>query len=348
LLCAVGLGIAAAAPPLLGTAFAQSSSTQGVQAFSRAVKAYEDGDWNAAAGFIDEAMEAGLPKDLSARAIHLRAHIYEHSGALARALQDYSTALWMDTLPQSERKAAQDGKLRVIAAMGLNSPQAGVQQASAGSAPAPQDSSGGGWSMFGVFGSSKPAAAAVASPPPPAPESASQSSSGGVWNMYGIFGSSTPASPAPEPAPAAALAVQNPGAETSASGVVIRPKPAEIRAAKAAPAPKPAPAPKAAQAAAPRPSAVRMAAIQPVAASAASAGGVMILFGSAGSESAGQSRAHQIKAALSDILVNRELEVEAGAAGGYQIVAGPYKAKSAALAICSAIKQRGISCQVTP
>jgi len=354
-LCAVGLGlgIAAEAPPLLGTAFAQSSSTQGVQAFSRALKAYEDGDWNAASGFVDEAMEAGLPKDLSARAIHLRAHIYEHSGALARSLQDYSTALWMDTLPPNERKAAQDGKQRVIAAMGLNSTPAGTQQASAASAPATQDSSGGGWSMFGVFGSSKPAAV-VAPPPPPAPEPASQSSSGGVWNMYGIFGSSTPASPAPEPAASAALAVQTPGAETSASGVVTRPKPAEARAAKAALAPKPAPAPKsaptprAAQAAAPRPSAVRMAAIQPVAASAASAGGFMIHFGSVGSESAGQGRAHQIKAALSDILVNRQLEVEAGAAGGYQIVAGPYKAKSAALAICSAIKQRGISCQVTP
>jgi hypothetical protein len=341
LLCAVGLGIAAAVPQLQGAAFAQSSSAEGVQAFSRAVKAYEDGDWNAAAGFIDEATQAGLPKDLSARAIHLRAHIYEHSGALARALQDYSTALWMDTLPQNERKAAQDGKLRVIAAMGLNSPQAGIHQASAAPVSAPQDSSGGGWSMFGVLGSSKPAAA----PPPPAPEPAPESSSGGVWNMYGIFGSSTPASPAPEPA---ALAVKTSGAETSASGVLTRPKPAEVRAAKAAPAPRPAPTPRAAHAAAPQPAAVRMAAIQPVAASAASAGGFMILFGSAGSESAGQGRAHQIKAALSDILVNRELEVEAGAAGGYQIVAGPYKAKSAALALCSAIKQRGISCQVTP
>jgi hypothetical protein len=347
LLCAVGLGIAAAAPQLLGTAFAQSSSTQAVQAFSRAVKAYEDGDWNAAAGFIDEAMQAGLPKDLSARAIHLRAHINEHSGALARALQDYSTALWMDTLPQIERKAAQDGKLRVIAAMGLNSSQAGVQQASAAPGTASQDSSGGGWSMFGVFGSSKPAAA-VAPPPPPAPEPAPQSSSGGVWNMYGIFGSSTTASPAPEPAAPAALAVQTQGAKTSASGVLTRPKPAEARAAKAAPAPKPAPTPRAALAAAPRSTAVRMAAIQPAAAPAASAGGFMILFGSAGSESAGQSRAHQIKAALADILVNRDLEVEAGAAGGYQIVAGPYKAKSAALAVCSAIKQRGVSCQVTP
>ncbi len=348
LLCAVGLGIAAAAPQPLGTAFAQSSSSQAVQAFSRAVKAYEDGDWSAAAGFVDEAMQAGLPKDLTARAIHLRAHINEHSGALARALQDYSTALWMDTLPQNERKAAQDGKLRVIAAMGLNSSQAGVQQAGGAAPPAPQDSSGGGWSMFGVFGSSKPAAAAAPPPPPPAPEPASQSSSGGGWSMFGVFGSSTPAS-APQPAPSTVLAIQTPATQTSASGVLTRPKPAEARAAKAAPAPSFAQAPKAVRAAAPRtPAAVRMAAIQPVAAPAASAGGFMILFGSAGSESAGQSRAHQIKAALADILVNRELEVEAGAAGGYQIVAGPYKAKSAALAVCSAIKQRGVSCQVAP
>ncbi len=74
----------------------------------------------------------------------------------------------------------------------------------------------------------------------------------------------------------------------------------------------------------------------------------MILFGSAGSEAAGRSRAQQIKTGLSDILVNRELEVEAGAAGGYQVVAGPYKVKSAALAVCSAIKQRGVNCHVTP
>ena len=54
----------------------------------------------------------------------------------------------------------------------------------------------------------------------------------------------------------------------------------------------------------------------------------MIVFGQAGSEAAGRTRAQQIKAALADILVNREVEVEAGADGGYHIVAGPYKAKS--------------------
>ncbi len=172
LLCAVSFGAAAAVPQPLGTAFAQSSSSEGVQAFSRALKAYEDGDWNAAAGFVDEAMAANLPKDLTARAIHLRGHIHEHSGALARALQDYSTALWMDTLPQNERKAAQEGKQRVIAAMGLNSYQAGAKQASAAPEPEHQSSSSGGWSMFNVFGSSKPESAPAPQPAPRQPRKA--------------------------------------------------------------------------------------------------------------------------------------------------------------------------------
>ncbi len=156
LLCALSLGIAAGGGLPLGTALAASEDGRGVEAFSQAVKAYDDGDWNAAAGHVDEAMQAGLSTELTARAIHLRAHIHEHSGALARALQDYSTAIWMDTLPQSERKVALEGKQRVIAAMGLNSSQGGSAQARAAPEPAPQSSSGSMWSMFDVFGSSKP------------------------------------------------------------------------------------------------------------------------------------------------------------------------------------------------
>ncbi len=307
----MSLGSIAAAPALLGTAFAESADGRGLEAFSRAVKAYEDGDWNTAAGHLDDAMQAGLSKELTARAIHLRAHIYERSGALARALQDYSTALWMDTLPQSERKVALEGKQRVIAAMGLNSYTPGTKQASAAPEPPPQSSSGGVWSMFsGVFGSSNPA-------PPPAP--------------------AAPPVEAAEPAPPLA-------ASTSATAVVTRPKPAEAWAA------KPVHLPKAAQTPKPRAQPpMRIAAIQPAAsAPASSANGFMIVFGSAGSESAGRTRAHQIKAALADILVSRDLDVEASANGGYQIVAGPYKAKSSALALCSAMKQRGVACQVTP
>ena len=96
LLCALSLGIAAGAEQLQGTAFAASSHDgRGVGAFSRAVEAYKNSDWNAAAKHVEDALQAGLSKELTARAIHLRAHVNERSGALARALQDYSTALWM-------------------------------------------------------------------------------------------------------------------------------------------------------------------------------------------------------------------------------------------------------------
>ena len=91
---------------------------------------------------------------------------------------------------------------------------------------------------------------------------------------------------------------------------------------------------------------IQTASLQPVSISNAGSG-FLIVFGSAPSEAAGHSRARQIKAQLADILVSRELNVES-AGGSYTITAGPYKAKSAALALCSAMKQRGVSCQVTP
>ena len=323
LVFALILGTSAGARGLWGSAFAEGMDGRGVEAFSRAVKAYEDGDLNVAAGAVDEAMQAGLSKGLTARAIHLRAHISERSGALARALQDYSTALWMDTLPQSERKVAQEGKQRVIAAMGLNDYQpGGAKQASAAPEAAPQSSSGGGWSMFNVFGSSKSAAPPVPAPPPVQPEAAPQSSSGGGWGMFNVFGSSNPAPPAPTAPPVQAAEPAPPfAASTSASAVLTR-KPA------AATPPKPAAPPKAARIERPRAQPpVRIAAIQPAAMPVSSASGFMILFGQAGSEGAGRTRAHQIKAALADILVNREVEVEAGADGSYHVVAGRIKPK---------------------
>jgi hypothetical protein len=322
LLCALSLGAAAGIVQLSGTAFAaRSSDGRGVEAFSRAVKAYEDGDWSAASKHVNDAIQAGLSKELTARAIHLRAHVDEHSGSLARALQDYSTALWMGTLPQRERKVAQEGKQRVIAAMGLSSPESGSAKVSTEAPkPAPKSSSGSAWGMFDIFGSSKPAAAAP--PPPPAP------------------------SPASAAAPARTAGPAKPRARTSASAVIRRRKPAEARFARTAPAEREV------RAASPQPPAsVRIASLQSAATPVSNysdAGGYMILFGSMRSESAGRSMARKIKASLSDILVGRDLEVEAGAAGSYEIVAGPYKMKSSALAVCSVIKRRGVRCHVTP
>jgi tetratricopeptide (TPR) repeat protein len=317
-------------------AHAQTSDANGLFYLSRAQKAYDSGDYTAALSALDEAFQAGLSKELSARAILLRAQVHERSGSLARALQDYSSALWMDTLPPAERKKAAAGKQRVIAAMGLTPPApvaaqnnpGGVAQANAGgsNAPAGGESSSGGTfgTIKGWFGSSPPA--------PPAPTAE-------VRDPWRPATGPAPAPQAPPAPPPPAAQAQVP-AEASASEVLTRP-------AKAAAVPAP---PKTARAdRTPAAPAVQMAAIQPVSISAASAAnGYLIVFGAVPSEAAGHARAQQIKATLADILVNRDLAIAPGASGGFLIVAGPYKARSSALALCSAMKQRGVPCQVAP
>jgi cell division septation protein DedD len=75
-------------------------------------------------------------------------------------------------------------------------------------------------------------------------------------------------------------------------------------------------------------------------------GGFNIVFGALSSERAAKAQAKEIKAQLSDILVNRELNTVADGML-YKIVAGPYRARSAADALCRTIKERGVDCQVT-
>ncbi len=119
-----GLGIMAdsALPALeIGKARAESNQGRGLELLSRAAKSYEAGSYSDAAEQIDSAFKAGLSGELAARAILLRAEINERSGASAKALQDYSNALWMESLSAADRKKASDGKERVLASMGLNS-----------------------------------------------------------------------------------------------------------------------------------------------------------------------------------------------------------------------------------
>ncbi len=84
--------------------------------------------------------------------------------------------------------------------------------------------------------------------------------------------------------------------------------------------------------------------MQPV----ASSGTYLIVFGGVGTGNIpGRAAAQQIKAKVSDILVNRQLDVATRPDGGYQVQAGPYRVKSAALALCSAMTQRGVPCEVS-
>ncbi|MGA9267010.1 MAG: hypothetical protein WBV79_11250, partial [Rhodomicrobium sp.] len=159
----LGIMVDSALPALeIGKARAESDQGRGLELLSRAAKSYEAGAYSEAAEQIDSAFKAGLSGQLAARAILLRAEINERSGASAKALQDYSNALWMESLSAADRKKASDGKERVLASMGLNS---GGASGASWQASAQSGSSSSGVSGFftGVF------SGAENTPPPPRP-----------------------------------------------------------------------------------------------------------------------------------------------------------------------------------
>ena len=353
----LGLSLWIMAGPALeiGNANAESNQGRGLDLLSRAAKSYEAGAYTDAAELIDSAFKAGLTGELAARAILLRAEINERTGASAKALQDYSNALWMEALPPSDRKKASDGKDRVLASMGLTSagaPGTSWQASTAAGSAAASSSSGVSGFFGGVFSGAdntpappRPAEqaqqtsrqASMSPEPASAPAAQSGSSSSGVLGFFsGVFGGSESTAAPPRPAQA----------EQST-------QPAEPAAAQPAPTqktPSPAPAKPVKVAHAKPASGAAPASAQPASALsvASAAGEVLIVFGSASSEASCRSTAKNIKAQLADILIHRDLDVTPRANGGFQIQAGPYKAKSSAVALCSAIKQRGIQCQVTP
>ncbi|MBT3069791.1 SPOR domain-containing protein [Rhodomicrobium sp. Az07] len=320
-------------------AFAQSGDSRGLYLLSRATRSFDAGAYSDASSLIDAAFRAGLNGELAARAILLRARINERSRSYARALQDYSNALWMESLPAADRKTATEGKERVMAAMGLAPQQ--QQQASA----LPQSQA--------VQERSRQAGA-----PQPSPYYAQQqapASSGGIGGFFdSIFGGgSSGGQQAAQAQPQQRGWQASAASQSAASAVVMSPaatrRAAPIRVDPSLQADAPVRPPRVAKS--PPAPTVRTSAVTPVSTSAsavvAPADGFLIVFGSSPSQQSGLATARQIKAQLSDILVNRNLDVERGS-GGYRIQAGPYKAKTAATALCRAITQRGISCTVTP
>jgi hypothetical protein len=318
LLAGLSLGLAIASMLLEARSLAASKQEMGIELIARASKAYDAGAYTTALAAIEEAFKVGLDNELAARAILLRAECLEKSGMLARALSDYSSALWMQNLPAAERKKATEGKERVIAAMGLNTPAQHVRHSEQANASASQ--------------------------------SQQSSSSSGVFGMFsGLFGSSSDSQPAPAREPQKTAQTSPPPAAVSSWKTEAEQAPAEpakrsshaaltaahIRETSAKPAPQPH-------------ASTRTATASASATASGSGDGFHIDFGAANSEGAARSKAQQIKAQLSDILVHRELEVSSHGGGGFHILAGPYKSRSAAMSLCSAMKQRGVSCQVTP
>ena len=211
----LGIMVDSALPALeIGKASAESNQGRGLELLSRAARSYEAGSYADAAEQIDSAFKAGLTGELAARAILLRAEINERSGASAKALQDYSNALWMEALSAADRKKASDGKERVLASMGLNS---GGASGASWQASAQSGSSSSGVSGFftGVFSGAEnstppPRPAEEAPRPVSAPVSSasatstqSGSSSSGVWGFFsGVFSGAENTPPPPPPAEA--------------------------------------------------------------------------------------------------------------------------------------------------
>ncbi|MFZ1109930.1 MAG: SPOR domain-containing protein [Rhodomicrobium sp.] len=332
---------------------AASGEERGLEFLTRATKSYASGSYDDSLQLIDSAFKAGLSGEFAARAILLRAQINERTGAMARALQDYSNALWMGNLPDSEKREATLGKDRVMAAMNLGAQPASAPSRQAAALPAAQpapQSSGGLGFLGGLFGSQEEKAPAKEEKAPVKAAAQPEPSSGGALGFLGgLFGSGEEKRETASAQPAQAPADPKKAAADPAAAKAAAAKAAAAKAAAAKTA-----ASKEASVAKPAAGPIRVASAQPMLqpasamSVAASADGFWIVFGAVSSEASGRATAQQIKAKLSDILVNRQLDVAAGSGGGYQVQAGPYKAKAVALSLCSAIKQRGVPCQVTP
>jgi hypothetical protein len=300
-----------------GNPSVRADDPKGLSALIQANKAYQSGDLAEARRLVDLALQSDADKELTARAMLLRAQLQEQDGKLTRALSDYSGALWLQTLPASEKAKATEGKERVMAAMGLNKSQ--PQQAQAQAQPqATQTASAGGESqsggLFGMLGgifqgeqkatASAPAASAWTATAAPSPASASAAP---------VRTASARADSEGEAKPKAAAAKPKAKAETASAAKRAEP---EARLEKASTAPD------------------------------GDGSGYFIELAQSASSASAKDQAVSLKSKLSDILVSRDLIVQQ-AGSSYRVVAGPYKARNAASALCSAMSKRGVNCKIT-
>lgn len=130
-------------------------------ALTQASKMMQNGAYVRAIEIITAALSSNkVSTDLAAKALLMRAQSNEKLGRTAFALADYNQAVWMQGLSGSDKKAAEQGRLRVQASLGVT--QAGEKRAAAagsrGRSTARRESSSEESGFFSnLFGSSKPA-----------------------------------------------------------------------------------------------------------------------------------------------------------------------------------------------
>jgi hypothetical protein len=311
MLCFIGFG-------------ASAEVSRQIEAVSKAAKALEQNHAEEALTAVEEAFKLGLDSELASRALLIRAQAYEKAGKPAQALADYKSAIWMESLPASERPKAVDGRARVMSALGLStrpappaSPPASAPKTVAAAAPS----------------RTPPAHRTTASASADAAPSSSSSSEGGIAGFFSnLFGGGS------------ARSQQAEAKEEGWSARVTAP-PAQVSSVKAEPRQEETASAKPSHHARPR---TREATPEPQAAALVKEeeGGFNIDFGSAPSEHAAKEQAKAIKARTSDILINRELTL-LPAGNQVRILAGPYKREGSAHALCSTMKARGVICKVT-
>lgn len=97
-----------------------------------------------------------ISSQLAGKALLIRAQSHEKLGKVAYALADYDRALWMEGLSAADKKAAEEGRVRVENSLGIK------EERAAETRPTQVASSD-------TFASSSDEPAAEASPPPPPP-----------------------------------------------------------------------------------------------------------------------------------------------------------------------------------
>ncbi len=170
---------------LSGGYTAVAEAKTGLALLTEAAKLIDKNDHGSAIQKIEEAFRAGdLDFEASAKAYVMRAQCHEKQGRQALALADYTSALFMQSLSNTDRKVATDGQSRMRAALGLGGDQTASRTPAQGgerraapaqaetASPAPErTASGGGVSGFfgGLFSSSPTSADAKPETKPTTP-----------------------------------------------------------------------------------------------------------------------------------------------------------------------------------